>query len=201
LLRDIIPLQQTSNRSLHETFSFIAYRFDCTISDQGITKASKHEIAGKRHSSNPRCTCVGLPPQSVVPLPGTALRILGPLTLPPAFLPTYTNETKIATTGPIDAPDVPAYARRSMSFWFRGPTNSNLYEISIGITPAGTAFSTANSRSDSWAAPHSKRRSHVRPHATTRIGNANEITWQEVPEVPKEGPTPHALKMKLHPKI
>jgi hypothetical protein len=169
--------------------------------DQGVTKASKHEIADHRHSSNPSCTRVNLPPQSVVPLPGTALRILGPPTLPPAFLPTYTNEIKIATTEPIDAPDVPTYARHPTSSWFRGSTNSNVCGTSIGIAPAGTAFSTASSRSDPWAAPRFKRRIHVQPHATTRIGNANEITWQEMPEVPKKGPAAHVLKMKLHPYI
>jgi hypothetical protein len=171
---------------------------DCLASDQGISKASKREVAINGHSNNPRCTRVGLPPQLVVPLPGSALRILGSPALPPALLPTYTNEIKIATTEPIDASEVPAYSRHSMSSWFRGPTSSNTYGNSIGLAPAGTAFSIANGRSDPWAAPRSRRRNHAQPHVTTRIGNADEITWQEMPKVPKEGPTPQVLKMKLH---
>jgi hypothetical protein len=170
---------------------------DCMASDEGITKASKYD----RQSSNPRCTRVGLPPHSVVPLPGTALRILGTPTLPPAFLPTYTNEIKIATTEPIDPLHVPAYQHRSTSSSFRGTMNPSVYGTSIGLTPAGAASSTADSRSDPWAAPRFKRSSHIQLHATTRIGNANEVTWQEMPEVPKEGPTPHVLKTKLHPYI
>jgi hypothetical protein len=44
--------------------------------------------------------------------------------LPPAFLPSNTNERSIASIKPNTEPQVPAYARPSMSSWYRSAANS-----------------------------------------------------------------------------
>jgi len=55
-----------------------------------------------------------------LPPSGTAINLIGPSTLLPAFLPGYTNERVLAYTEH-QQDTTPAYARPSMSHWFSNP--------------------------------------------------------------------------------
>jgi hypothetical protein len=93
--------------------------------------------------------------RSCLPGPGTALNILGPSSLPPAFLPGYSNTWKSST----ELPNVrqlreqhqktPAYARPSMSSWFRAPTTSHLGGTPTALDPADTTLSHLSDGRDS----------------------------------------------------
>ncbi|KAF1914534.1 hypothetical protein BDU57DRAFT_540453 [Ampelomyces quisqualis] len=72
------------------------------------------------------------------------LKIFGRPTLPPAFLPNYTNDRTQAVTEPCKEPENPAYARSSMSSWFQNPANSYIRGTPVGLPPAGTALLRAS---------------------------------------------------------
>ncbi|EAT90067.1 hypothetical protein SNOG_01855 [Parastagonospora nodorum SN15] len=146
---------------------------------QATGKRKDIELQGHQ-ASNSRCTRVGLPPLSVTPAPGTALGLLGPSSVPTAFLSTYTNEVKIARIEPYGVPEVPAYARSSMSSWFHSPANSSIQGTVQGLP-----------------LPTRRRRTHqVEPRPFAR--NKNEITPHNKPEVPKEGPTPWVKRLPMY---
>jgi len=140
---------------------------------------NKHVALQNHQAAASRCTRVGLPPLSVTPTPGTALGLLGP-SVPIAFLPTYTNEIKIASIEPHGVPEVPAYARPSMSSWFSSPANSSIHG-----TVQGPPLQTI---------PRRTHRAQARPFAR----NENEITPREMPKVPKEGPTPWVKRLPMY---
>lgn len=141
---------------------------------------NKHVALQDHQAAASRCTRVGLPPLSVTAAPGTALGILGPSSVRIAFLPTYTNEIKIASIESHGVPEVPAYARPSMSSWFNSPANSSIHG-----TVQGLPLSTR---------PRRTHRAQARPFAR----NANEITPQDMPRVPKKGPNPWVKRLSMY---
>jgi hypothetical protein len=146
---------------------------------QATGKCKDIKLQGHQ-ASNLRCTRVGFPPLSVTPAPGTALGLLGPSSVPIAFLSTYTNEVKAARFEPHGVPKVPAYARSSMSSWFHSPADSSIQGPVQGLP-----------------LPNRPRRAHrAEPRPFAR--NSNEITPHNKPEVPKEGPTPWVKRLPMY---
>ncbi|KAH3991218.1 hypothetical protein HBI55_159130 [Parastagonospora nodorum] len=81
---------------------------------------------------------------------------------------------------PYGVPEVPAYARSSMSSWFHSPANSSIQGTVQGLP-----------------LPTRRRRTHqVEPRPFAR--NKNEITPHNKPEVPKEGPTPWVKRLPMY---
>jgi hypothetical protein len=92
--------------------------------------------------------------------------------LPPAFLPSYTNERSIVSIEPIIEAQVPAYARPSMSLWYRSAANSATQGTPFGLPPAGTALRRLNGGRGNLALHHtSPRRSRSSPNALARVSN------------------------------
>jgi hypothetical protein len=69
------------------------------------------------------------------------LKIFGRPTLPSAFHPNYANDRAQAIVKLSKEAELSAYARSSMSSWFRNPANSTVRGIPAGLPPAGTALS------------------------------------------------------------
>ena len=115
-----------------------------------------------------------------VPSPGTAIAIIGPLTLPPALLPGYTNERVLAYTEP-QQDTTPAYARPSMSYWLSNPAMKLAREQLTRGVPAGV-------RPTSKAKPLSDRRCFV----------PKELTEYEEAVSPPKSPVAEISDMVAH---
>jgi hypothetical protein len=107
-----------------------------------------------------------------VPRSKTVPDIFSRPTLPPAFLPSYTNERSIVSIEPIIEAQVPAYARPSMSSWYRSAANSATQGTPFGLPPAGTALRRLNGGRGNLALHHtSPRRNRSSPNALARVSN------------------------------
>jgi hypothetical protein len=110
--------------------------------DTKATQSSLDDIAQEDHASVLVPSSTPAPAASSDDWPstkrvrGTAIEVAGLTTLPPAFMPGYTDERVLSRTEPIED-NTPAYARSSHSYWFRHPANKLAQEKFARAESAG----------------------------------------------------------------